>query len=262
MKTLNCSTLAKYHQWHCHSVETVSGETAFHLQTQHRWLDNSVLGFFVIPSESHITLTDDGDTLFHFHAQGITFNHRSLNTLREKLNCTHSEIQLNEHGEIIATGSLKNADVLIADYVSALCAIMHHEREIIGLPKHINDLADTVEHHLRLWKPKHILLKNVIVQGISGHEVKFDFEIDNNLIMAIPPNPQAVGAAMRKVGDVLSGSFLNERKMMIVVDDRNHDLFPQQKIDEEIAIISTFVKALPLSNLIRVSEKQARTAIH
>lgn len=256
MKSLNCKTLAKFHQWHCRTVETVNGELAFHLQTQHRWLDNSVLGFFVINGENHITLTDDGDTLFHLHAQGIALNYRSLHTLQEKLNCTNSQIQFNHHGEITATGSLNNADILIADYVSALCAIMHYEREIIGLPKNINDLADTVEHHLRLWKPKHTLKKNVFVQGISGHEVKFDFEIDQNLIMAIPPYPQAVGAAMRKVGDVLSGSFLNDRAMMIIVDDRNNDLFPTNKIQEEIAIISTFVKALPLSNLVKASEKR------
>lgn len=253
MKTWNCSILNKLHQ--CTAVATTNGAIAHAIQTAHRWHDGSPLSFFIIPSEQGILISDDGDTLFHLMAQGIKLH---IPTLREKLNSTNSPIQLSEDGEIFTLGNTEYADLLIADYISALCAIMHYEREIIALPKQLHDLTEQVEHHLRLWKPNHILHKNVVVQGISGHQVQFDFEQDKWLILPISPTPQAVGAAMRKAGDVLSGSFLDGREIMVIVDDRSNDLFPQRKIDEEIAIISTLVKAVPLSNLIKASNRNIR----
>ncbi|POY44948.1 hypothetical protein, partial [Avibacterium paragallinarum] len=57
------------------------------------------------------------------------------------------------------------------------------------------------------------------------HSYTLDFQLDDQLIMAINPTPNAVGSVMRKAGDILSGNDLAGRKMLVVVDDRSDQLF-------------------------------------
>ena len=54
---------------------------------------------------------------------------------------------------------------------------------------------------------------------------------------------------MRKVGDVMTGNDLDNREILVIVDNRGDDLF-NKKAEEEIKIISSLAKAVPLTNLI------------
>ena len=133
---------------------------------------------------------------------------------------------------------------------------MHYERELLALPAETVELAEEVERYLRLWKPDAQLIRDPKVYGISGHSYSFDFQ----LILAISPTPNAVGAVMRKAGDVISGNDLNGRKITVIVDNRTDELFAKHKAEEEIQIISALVNAVPLTNLINQAIGNAQTA--
>lgn len=247
---ITCRWLHQNLGYECRDVQTVDGSQALRVQTAHTWADGTPLTFYIIPSGDTIILTDDCDTLFHFHTQGLLETARNIHALREKVACTDTSISVEEDGEIMCMGNQQKVARMIADYLSAMCAVMHYEREILGIPRAVADFAVEVELYLLGWKPHAKLRKNVKVRGISGHNYTFDFQMDDNLILAINPNPASVGAVMRKVGDVKMGSDLDGRELMVIVDDRGEDLF-HQKAEEEIRIISALAKAVPFSNILK-----------
>ena len=247
---ITCRWLHQNLGYECRTVQTVDGSQALRVQTAHTWADGTPLTFYIIPSGDTIILTDDCDTLFHFHTQGLLETARSIHALREMVACTDTPISVEEDGEIMCMGNQQKAARMIADYLSAMCGIMHYERGILGVPREVADFAEEVELYLKAWKPKAKLQKNVKVRGISGHDYTFDFQMDDKLILAINPNPASVGAVMRKTGDVKMGSDLDSRELMVIVDDRGEDLF-HQKAEEEIRIISALVKAVPFSNILK-----------
>jgi hypothetical protein len=247
--SFDCGFLEINRPIQCRPVETITGEKALNIQTSHLWIDNSPLSFYVIDLGAQILITDDSETMFNFKVNNILTSKKSRHLIKDKLNCTHSDINLSENDEIIGIASKDKFNFLLADYISAMCALMHYEREIAGISNDVNNLADEVEIYLKAWKPKQKLKRNPIIKGISNHEYRFDFELENNLILTINPTPNAVGSVMRKVGDVVSGNALNGREIMVIVDNRGGGLF-NQKAEEEIKIISSLAKALPLTNLI------------
>lgn len=246
---LDCTWLKEHTALACHTVEAVDGSQAVRVQTANTWFDGSPLTFYIINQGNSILLTDDCETLFHFHAQGLAEHSRAAAALRDKLQCTGSSINMDSDGEIIAIGNADHADRLIADYISALCALMHHEREILGIPRQSAALADEVEMYLKAWKPKAKFSRNAEIKGYSGHIYRFDIAMDDKLILTLNPSPAAVGAAMRKAGDISMSDNLQGRELMAIVDNRGEDLF-QTKAEEEIKILSSLMKALPLTNII------------
>ncbi|MBF0784470.1 DUF1828 domain-containing protein [Muribacter muris] len=256
MNVLNCEWLCQQAFLNCYPVKTISGQQGIAVQTYHRWLDGSILNFYITPQGNQLLISDEGETLFHLSNVGLLKAKYQWRLFKDKLQSTNSDIHLEDDGEIICLTTPQSAPYAIADYLSALCAIMHYEKELAGIPEAVIDFSEEVEFYLRAWKPQATLIKKPKISGISGHEYIFDFQLEQDLIMAISPSPNAVGSAMRKAGDVLSGSFLDDRHILIIVDDRSDDLF-QKKAEEEIKIISTLAKAVPFSNLQSLINKQS-----
>ena len=265
MIELNCQWLQKQAFSNCYQVKTMSGEGAICVQTNHRWADDSLLSFYILPQGDKLLITDEAESIFHFRTMGLLENRRAWRGIQDKIICTKSDIHLEEDGEIIMLCRPEQAPLAIADFISALCALMHYEKELVALPVETIELADEVEHYLRLWKPHAQFIRSPKVNGISGHSYSFDFQVDDKLILAISPTPNAVGAVMRKAGDVITGNNLGDREIVVIVDDRDDkekELFPRRKdkAKEEIQIISSLVSALPLTNLIENTTQQTQTA--
>lgn len=259
MIELNCEWLHSQAYLNCYTVETINGKQAICVQTHHRWLDNTPLTFYVSPVGDKLLISDEGETLFHFSSVGLLSNRRNWRKIRELLSYTQSDVVLEDDGEILCMTTPENAAIALADYTSALCTLLRYEQKISLLPTEVVYFADEVEFYLKAWKPNKTLLTSPKIKGISGHEYRFDFQLDNRLILAINPTPNAVGSAMRRIGDVLSGAELDDRKILVIVDDRSDQLFEQQKAEEEISIISTLAKAVPFTNLIETVEKHQST---
>ena len=260
MIKLDCQWLQQQTFSNCYQVKTVSGEDAICVQTYNRWSDDSLLTFYIIQCGNKLLITDEAESIFHFRTVGLLENKRNWRGIQEKLNGTKTDIQLEQDGEIFTLCHPDRAATAIADFISALCAIMHYERELLALPAETVELAEEVERYLRLWKPDAQLIRDPKVYGISGHSYSFDFQFNNQLILAISPTPNAVGAVMRKAGDVISGNDLNGRKITVIVDNRTDKLFAKHKAEEEIQIISALVNAVPLTNLINQAIGNAQTA--
>lgn len=259
MINLDCQWLQQQAFSNCYQVKTISGEIAICVQTYHSWSDDSLLSFYILPCGDKLLITDEGESLFHFRTMGLLESKRSWRGIQDKLNSTKTDIQLEQDGEIFTLCSLESAAAAIADFTSALCALMHYERELLALPAETVELAEEVEHYLRMWKPHSQLIREPKVQGISGHCYTFDFQFDDQLILAISPTPNAVGSVMRKAGDVISGNDLNGRKVTVIVDNRSDQLFSEHKAEEEIQIISALARAVPLTNLIEQAMKITKT---
>lgn len=259
MIKLDCQWLQQQAFSNCYQVKTVSGEEAIAVQTYHRWSDDSLLSFYILPHGDKLLITDEAESIFHFRTMGLLENKRAWRGIQEKLNGTKTDVQLEKDGEILVLCRPDQAATTIADFVSALCALMHYERELLALPAETVNLAEEVESYLRLWKPSAQLICEPKVHGISGHSYSFDFQLDNQLILAIAPTASAVGAVMRKAGDVISGNDLNGRNITVIVDNRTNELFAEHRAEEEIQIISTLVNTVPLTNLINQAMKSAQT---
>lgn len=253
---IDCNWLRQHLGYSCHPVETVDGGTAMCIQTAHTWADGSIFSFYLIDNGDTILLTDDCESLFYFHAQGLDSRH-NIRVLRGRLEDGHIRATLENDGDLCSIGRKSETPYLIADYISAVCTLMRYEREMLTLSQDTAAFSAEVELYLRAWKPKAKLISNPKIKGISGRSHTFDFALDKELILAVSPSPQAVGAAMRKLGDVKMTE--NGQELMVVVDDRSGDLFATQKVNEEIAILSSLVKAVPFSSLVKAA---GRTTAH
>lgn len=262
MIELNCEWLHSQAYLNCYTVETINGEQAICVQTHHRWLDNTPVTFYISPYGDKLLISDEGETLFHFNSVGLLSGKRSWRKVRELLSYTQSQIVLEDDGEILCMVKPEFAAIALADYISALCMLIRYEQEITELPTEIVDFAEEVEFYLKAWKPNQSLQLSPKIKGISGHEYTFDFQLGSQIILAINPTPNAVGSAMRRIGDVLSGGELDNRQILVIVDNRSDQLFEQQKAEEEISIISTLAKAIPFTNLVSAIEKQQTAKLH
>ena len=134
MIKLDCQWLQQQTFSNCTQVKTVSGEDAICVQTYNRWSDDSLLTFYIIQCGNKLLITDEAESIFHFRTVGLLENKRNWRGIQEKLNGTKTDIQLEQDGEIFTLCHPDRAATAIADFISALCAIMHYERELLALP--------------------------------------------------------------------------------------------------------------------------------
>ncbi|MGS1060564.1 DUF1828 domain-containing protein [Burkholderia glumae] len=246
---IDCVWLNKKLAYDCRPVTTVNGERAFEIGTPFSFPDGSAITFYVLEQGSHSLLSDNGDTLYHLSTVGIDpFHKRRLATIRNTL--AQHGMTVETTGEIRALGRIEHTSSLVASFVAGLLAIADQERIWSGVPETINNLADEVEHYLRILRPEQPIERNVRVKGISSHEYMFQFLWGNELVDVLTPSPQATGGLMRKLGDVLSAPG-EAPKIRIVIDDR--DDFA--KAETEKQIIGSMASAMLYSSLAR-SAKQ------
>lgn len=243
---MNCSWLQHLVEYDCNPCTSLHGEPALDVRTPFTWIDGEPIGFFVIDQGDTVMISDNADTLFHFHALGMmsSGSRRQWQAVRHIAESRGAS--MSEQGEIFTVGAKDKAAVLIANFIAGLLAISEHERQTSGLDEHVSLFADEVETWLRAWKPNEILTKGVLLRGLSKREHTFDFRLGNRVVAAVQPNPAAIGGLMRKVGDALGGPDAGGLELLAVIDDREDPA----RAEEETQIVSSLIKAIPLSNLI------------
>ncbi|WP_175804976.1 DUF1828 domain-containing protein [Burkholderia ambifaria] len=247
--TIDCAWLHKRLTYDCRAVKTVNGERAFEIGTPFSFADGSAITFYVIEQGAHSLISDNGDALFHLSSTGIDpFHGRRLSAIRGLLAQHGMTVEAN--GEIRALGQLENTSTLVAAYIAGMLALTEQERAWTGVPDSVNNLADEVEHYLRILRPAQPIVRNPKVKGISNHEYTFQFMWGNELVDVLSPSPQATGGLMRKLGDVLSAPG-ESPKIRVVIDDRN-DLM---KAETEKQIIGSMASAMLYSSLAKAAEQ-------
>lgn len=242
---MNCAWLQHLIEYDCNPCVSLHGEPALDVRTPFTWIDGEPIGFFVIDQGDTVLVSDNADTLFHFHGMGMLTGGRrqwqAIRRLAESRGATMSE-----QGEIFAIGAKAKASTLIANFIAGLLAISEHERHSAGMDESVSLFADEVEVWLRAWRPEEVLTKGVVLRGLSKREHAFDFRLGDRVVAAVQPNPAAIGGLMRKVGDALGGPDAEGLELLAIIDDR----LDQAKAAEETQIVSSLMKALPLSRLI------------
>ncbi|MCL4664463.1 DUF1828 domain-containing protein [Burkholderia multivorans] len=247
--TIDCAWLHKRLAYDCRAVKTVNGERAFEIGTPFSFADGSAITFYVVEQGTHSLISDNGDTLFHLSSTGIDpFHGRRLSAIRSLL--AQHGMTVEATGEIRAIGQIENTSALVAAYITGMLALIEQERAWAGIPESVNNLADEVEHYLRILKPDQPITRNPKVKGISNHEYVFQFMWGDELVDVLSPSPQATGGLMRKLGDVLSAPG-ESPKIRVVIDDRG-DLM---KAETEKQIIGSMASAMLYSSLIKAAKQ-------
>ncbi|WP_179401584.1 DUF1828 domain-containing protein [Burkholderia guangdongensis] len=246
---IDCAWLHKKLAYDCRAVKTVNGECAFEIGTPFSFVDGSAITFYVIEHGTHSLISDNGDTLFHLSSSGTDpFNGRRLSAIRNLL--TQHGMTVEANGEIRALAPVENTSTLIATYIAGLLALAEQERAWVGVPEAVNNLADDVEHYLRVLRPEQPIVRNPKVKGISNNEYTFQFMWGSELVDVLSPSPQATGGLMRKLGDVLSAPG-ETPTIRVVIDDRG-DLM---KAETEKQIIGSMASAMLYSALARAANQ-------
>lgn len=246
---IDCAWLHRKLAYDCRAVKTVNGERAFEIGTPFSFADGSAITLYVIEQGAHSLISDNGDTLFHLSSIGIDpFNGRRLSAIRNLL--AQHRMTVEASGEIRALGPIESTSALVAAYVAGLLALAEQERAWIGVPESVNNLADDVEHYLRILRPDQPIVRNPKIKGISNHEYTFQFMWGSELVDVLSPSPQATGGLMRKFGDVLSAPG-ESPKIRVVIDDRS-DLM---KAETERQIIGSMASAMLYSALAKAAKQ-------
>lgn len=242
---MNCAWLQHLIEYDCHPCASLHGEPALDVRTPFTWADGEPIGFFVVDQGDTILISDNADTLFHFRGMGmLTGGRRQWQAIRHLAELRGAA--MSDQGEIFSVGAKGKAAGLIADFIAGLLAISDYERDNAGALESTTLFADEVEGWLRAWKPQEALTKGVVLRGLSKREHTFDFRLGDRVIAAVQPNPAAIGGLMRKVGDALGGPDADGVELLAVIDDRA----APEKAEEETRIVSSLMKAVPLSKLI------------
>lgn len=239
--TIDCTWLRQNLAYDCRPVRTVNGDAACEIGTPFSFADGTAIVFYIVDQGTHALLSDNGDTLAHLRSVGLDPFKREA-AIRSMLQ--PFGIALESNGEIRALGPKDTTAHIVAAYISGLLAVATQERAWLCVPESVNDLADQVEHYLRLWRPADKLVRHPRLIGISRHEHTFDFMLGSELVDVISPSHQATGGLMRKVGDILSAADSPPR-IRVIIDDRLNF----ERAETERQIIGSMACAMLFSRL-------------
>ncbi|WP_421722392.1 DUF1828 domain-containing protein [Alloalcanivorax xenomutans] len=204
------------------------------------------ISFYLMEEGRLIKISDNGDTLAHFESIGLTLSAARKKKIHDTLG--RHEIALSKEGEVFGLSNPEHARDLIARYQAALLEVAAYQDEISRSPDRSAHFIDEVEMALRSWKPDVPLERSPKVKGGSRHEYHFDFKWGSSYVDAIAPHPNATGAFMRKIGDIVAGSYIDRDTIFKVVIDDRHDLL---KAELEKSIITSIASGIMYSDIER-----------
>lgn len=244
---MNCQILPELLGYHC-TARTAGALHGLEIAAPMCFRDGRPVVFYVIEDGERITITDDGATLFHLANTGLPFeDRRAWRPIRDRAERWGAQIA--DDGSIETIALRQQAPVAFARFMAAMSAIIDWERDNQGLPQEAAWLADEAEIYLRAWKPQATVERDREVCGITGRPYRFDFYLDGELIDVITPKANAVGAILRKAADVSRAPGMEAVRLLAIVDDRRD----QERAKQEIEILGSQVRAMPMSRLIQVA---------
>ena len=119
------------------------------------------------------------------------------------------------------------------------------EAENAGISTDVTSLTSEVEIYLREWKPKHEVLLEQPLTGISGRSHSFSFLIDGELIDVVSSAPQSTASEIRKLADIRGIPSQANTHIRVIIDDRDNP----ERAREEAMILSRFADVWPLTSL-------------
>lgn len=239
---ISCDWLQNTIGYSCRKVK----DTVLAVDSPFSLVGGAPISFYLMEEGALLKISDNGDTLAHFESIGMRVTSHRKRKIADTLR--RHEIGLSKDGEVIGLSPFYSARDLLARYQAALLDVAAYQWELSKAPEKTAHFIDEVEMALRAWKPDVPLERSPKIKGGSRHEYEFDFKWGNKYVDAITPHPNATGALMRKIGDVVAGSFIDEETVFQVIIDDRYDLL---KAELEKSIITSMASGLMFSDIER-----------
>jgi len=245
---VDCAWAQALTKYDCRPVRGLNGASGLEVGTPFSLPDGSAINLYILPiSDSHIEISDNGDTLTHLSGMGIdVWQPARFRGLKDAI--AKQAISFESRGDFRMIAQQKNGALAFAKFVTGILAINSWASDQLHISAPERDLAAEAEPYIIARNPSEIIVRSPHVRGASRAEHVFDFRHGLDLIDVIAPTPQSTGGVMRKVGDVCNGPFADPYSPLIIVDDR----FEFLKADKEIGILASMVRTQPFSDLIQV----------
>lgn len=245
---VDCNWAQALTKYDCRPVLGINGSRGLEIGTPFSLPDGSAINLYVLPvGDSHIEISDNGDTLAHLSGMGIdVWQPARFRGLREAI--AKEAIGFESRGDFRLIAQQKNAALAFAKFVTGILAINSWASGQLNVSAPERDLAAEAEPYIVARNPSDIIVRHPHVKGASRAEHVFDFRHGLDLIDVITPSPQSTGGVMRKVGDVCNGPFADPYSPLIIVDDR----FDPIKAHKEIGILASMARTQPFSELMQL----------
>lgn len=200
----------------CHTLDD-EGRIVM-IETPFRFTDEDHIPVFVEAVGNQLRFFDDGVALMHFAGRGInlsTTNHQKF----LKSAAEGHGARFTEAGEIELWTPTAESASGFSRYVATLLELVRWEHDRKEISHEAEVFVQEVAQCLAAWK-KSTPHPKPKVQGITGREYEFDFDVDGTLVLAISSRHQSTSAALHKLVDVKGLPANQALKTMIVIDDR------------------------------------------
>lgn len=189
--------------------------------------DGEHLGLFLEPSDNGQWLvTDHADTLMHASAHGAKLTASHLDKIRAQF----TDVKISEGGALIAVTGQDNLVRTVTDVLNTAIAISHAEESWKPRNREQKFIASVGQALEAVVGKK--LLCNVTVSGVSGHQIKFPFAIDDPASGRQFIQPVAYGDEQVDWGNVykasgkmfdLKSAGAEEGQRIVIVEDSPAD---------------------------------------
>lgn len=243
---LNCDWASALTRYNCVSVRGKDGQSGLEIGTPFSLPDGTAINLYLMPSGSHVLISDNADTLIHLSGMGLdVWNAARFRALRERL-FKHS-LSLEQSGEIRALTTVREASLGFARAITGMLSICEWASDQMRVQHRERDLISEAEPYIIARNPRADFTRSPRVLGASRTEHYFDFQHGSDLIDVIAPSAQSTGGVMRKIGDVTNGPFAERLSPLVIVDDR----FEPLRAEGEMGILASITRTQPFTSLAR-----------
>ena len=210
--------------------------------------DGEHLGLFLEPSgNGQWLVTDHADTLMHASAHGAELTPTRLNKIRAQF----ADVKISEGGALMAVTGQDNLARTVTEVLNAAIAISHAEKSWKPKTREQKFIA-TVGQELEAVAGKK-LQRNITVSGVSGHQIKFPFAIDDPVAGRQFIQPVAYGDERVDWGNVykasgqmfdLKSAGAEESQRIVIVEDSPGD----EELGKAVTLLSYTAKVLLFSH--------------
>ncbi|OHC65357.1 MAG: hypothetical protein A2040_06815 [Rhodocyclales bacterium GWA2_65_19] len=222
--------------------------------------DGEHLGLFLEPlGDDQWVVTDHADTLMHASALGARLTKSRLDGIRNRF----PGVELTEGGALRATAKQEELPNVVTAVLNTAIAISHSEDR--WLPKSSEKRFNQIVGHELQAVAGERLKRNVMVQGISGHQLEFPFVIDlptggRQFIQPVASGDEHIdwGNVYKAGGKMLDlkSAGSDEDQRIVVVEDIPGD----EELGKAITFLSVTTSVLLFSHRKQWLERFGRAA--
>lgn len=225
----------------CHTLDD-EGRIVM-IETPFRFTDEDHIPVFVEAVGNQLRFFDDGFALMHFAGRGLnlsTANHQKF----LKSAAEGHGARFTDAGEIELWTTASDSANGFSRYVATLLELVRWEHDRKEVSHEAEVFVQEVALCLAAWKKSPPRPKPK-VQGITGREYEFDFDVDGTLVLAISARHQSTSSALHKLVDIKGLPANQALQTMIVIDDRKD----QKTAKSEIMILSSVSSVIGMNQL-------------